>query len=301
MISQSKFETASVHTVGLRQLLVILALMISCAPTGSKAQFIRFAEAPQDWHGSLQTSVSRYRSASGVELDLVAAVHVADKRYYDKLNAYFADRDLVLYELVTDGSSTDSARGMSESGLSVVGWLQVTAASLLGLRFQLDEIAYGASNFRHADLSVSELQAIMAAKQENFITLFVAMASAQLASEQQARIREDLPASSFTTMALLSALSSEDRSQAVKYLLGKELGRSGSIAIDPAMESQLTLLGVRNEAALSALRNVLEQGQARTISLFYGAAHMAGLERVITGELGFELEERLWLAAWQIP
>lgn len=133
-------------------------------------------------------------------------MHVADKYYYDKLNAYFADRDLVLYELVTDGSSTDSARGMSESGLSVVGWLQVTAASLLGLRFQLDEIAYGASNFRHADLSVSELQAIMAAKQENFFTLFVAMASAQLASEQQARIREDLPASSFNTMALLSAL-----------------------------------------------------------------------------------------------
>ena len=113
MITHFKFETASVHTVTLRQLLVILALMISCAPTGSKAQFIRFAEAPQDWHGSLQTSVSRYRSASGVELDLVAAVHVADKRYYDKLNAYFSDRDLVLYELVTDGSSTDSARGMS--------------------------------------------------------------------------------------------------------------------------------------------------------------------------------------------
>ena len=69
--------------------MVILALMIACAPTGSKAQFIRFAEAPQDWHGSLQTSVSRYRSVR-VELDLVAAVHVADKRYYDKLNAYFA-------------------------------------------------------------------------------------------------------------------------------------------------------------------------------------------------------------------
>ena len=67
------------------------------------------------------------------------------------------------------------------------------------------------------------------------------------------------------------------------------------------MESQLTLLGDRNEAALSALRDVLEQGHVRTISLFYGAAHMAGLERFITGELGFELEERLWLAAWEIP
>ena len=72
MITQSKFETASMNTVRPRQLLVILALMIACAPTGSKAQFIRFAEAPQDWHGSLQTSVSRYRSDYGVELDLVA-------------------------------------------------------------------------------------------------------------------------------------------------------------------------------------------------------------------------------------
>ncbi len=289
------------NTVRPRQLLVILALMIACAPTVSKAQFIRFAEAPQDWHGSLQTSVSRYRSDYGVEFDLVAAVHVADKRYYDKLNAYFAARDLVLQELVTDGNSPDSTRGMSESGLSAVGWLQVTAASLLGLRLQLDEIAYGASNLRHADLSVSELQAIMAAQQENLFTLFVAMASAQLASEQQARIRENLPASSFTTMALLSALRSEDRSQAVKYLPGKEQGRSGSIAIDPAMESQLTHLDDRNEAALSALRDVLEQGQARTNSLFCGAAHVVGLERVVTGELGFELEERLWLAVWEIP
>ena len=268
MITQSKFETASLHTFRPRQLLVILALMISFAPYGSKAQFIRFAEASQDWQGSLQTSLSRYRSASGVELDLVAAAHIADKRYYDKLNAYFVDRDLVLYELVTDGSSTDSMQGISESGLSFVGWLQVIAASLLGLRFQLDEIAYGASNFRHADLSVSELLAIMAAKQENFIALFVAIASAQLTSEQQARIKEDLSASSFTTMALLSALRSEDRIQAVKYLLAKELGRTGSIAIDPALESKLTLLGDRNEAALSALRDVLEQGQARTIRLF---------------------------------
>ena len=149
--------------------------------------------------------------------DLVAAVHVADKRYYDKLNAYFAARDLVLYELVTNGSSTDSARGMSESGLSVVGWLQVTAASLLGLRFQLDEIAYGASNFRHADLSISELQAIMTAKQENFFHAGCRHGLCSAGREQQARIREDLPASSFTTMALFSALSSEDRSQVVKY------------------------------------------------------------------------------------
>ena len=61
------------------------------------------------------------------------------------------------------------------------------------------------------------------------------------------------------------------------------------------------LAAAGQQACVGAGSAVLEQGQARTISLFYGAAHMAGLERVITGELGFEFEERLWLAAWQIP
>ena len=69
-------------------------------------------------------------------------------------------------------------------------------------------------------------------------------------------------------MTLRGALRPEDRSQAGKFLMGKELVRSGNFAIDPAMESQLTLLGYQNEAALSALRDMLEQGQARAISLF---------------------------------
>ena len=97
---------------------------------------------------------------------------------------------------------------------------------------------------------------------------FIRFAEGPQASEQSARIREDLSASSLTTITLRSAQRSEDRSQAGKFLMGKELVRSGGFAIDPAMESQLTLLGGRNEAALSALRDMLEQGQARAISLF---------------------------------
>ena len=69
-------------------------------------------------------------------------------------------------------------------------------------------------------------------------------------------------------MTLRSALRSEDRSQAGKFLMGKELVRSGGFAIDPAMESQLALLRDQNEAALSALRDMLEQCQARAVSLF---------------------------------
>ena len=97
---------------------------------------------------------------------------------------------------------------------------------------------------------------------------FIRFAEGPQASDQQARIREDLSASSFTTMTLRSALRSEDRSQAGKLLMGKESVHSGGFAIDPAMKSQLTLLCDRNETALSALSDVLEQGQARDISLF---------------------------------
>ncbi|MDA1178761.1 MAG: hypothetical protein O2931_08195, partial [Planctomycetota bacterium] len=39
---------------------------------------------------------------AGVRVDLVAAVHVGERSYYDVLNRRFADYDVVLYELVAE-------------------------------------------------------------------------------------------------------------------------------------------------------------------------------------------------------
>ena len=53
---------------------------------------------------ALQTAIVRFAPKDGTQqsptVDLVAAIHVADKSYYEKLNARFETYDVVLYELV---------------------------------------------------------------------------------------------------------------------------------------------------------------------------------------------------------
>lgn len=279
----------------------VFALLALLVTSSSHAQFVRFVEGEQQWQGKLQTSINRYVSKNGNEVELVAAVHIADAAYYQALNAYFEQRDVVLYELVTSEPDPDLSQQARDDGGSAIGFVQAAMASYLQLQFQLQEINYGADNFRHADLSMQELMFIMGAKNENFFTMFLNLAAAQMASEQQARLNGSGAVSSFTVLSLLTALAADNQGQAVKYLVAQELGRSGGLIIDAELESQVTILGDRNAAALAELQDVLSNGSGQRISLFYGAAHMPGIERALLEELQFSMSETTWLDAWVIP
>lgn len=285
------------HILSLRA----LATLVLLVTPASHAQFVRFVEGEQQWQGKLQTSINRYVAKDGTEVELVAAVHIADAAYYQGLNAYFERRDVVLYELVTSEPDPDLSQQARDDGGSAIGFVQAAMASYLQLQFQLQEINYGADNFRHADLSMQELMFIMDAKNENFFTMFLNLAAAQMASEQQARLNGSGAASSFTVLSLLSALAADNQGEAVKFLVAQELGRSGGSIIDAELESQVTILGDRNTAALAELQRVLSNGSEQRISLFYGAAHMPGIERALLNELGFSFLDQIWLDAWVIP
>ena len=141
----------------------------------------------------------------------------------------------------------------------------------------------------------------MDAKNENFFTMFMNLAAAQMASEQQARLNGSGAVSSFTVLSLLTALAADNQGQALKYLVAQELGRSGGLIIGAELESHVTILGDRNAAALGELQQVLSDGSGQRISLFYGAAHMPGIERALLEELEFSMSEQTWLDAWVIP
>jgi hypothetical protein len=99
---------------------------------------------------------------------------------------------------------------------------------------------------------------------------------------------------------LLTALAADKQGQALKYLVAQELGRSDGLIIGAELESQVTILGDRNAAALGELQQVLSDGSGQRISLFYGAAHMPGIERALLEELEFSMSEQTWLDAWVI-
>ena len=186
-------------------------------------------------------------------------------------------------------------RGSRESSTSLIGLIQKAMAGFLNIGFQLDEIDYTQSNFLHADLTPSQLDELMASKNENFFTMFLNLSMAQMA--QQSASAEDR-LSSFNMLSLLSAMNSENQNAALKFLFGQELGRSGGVIVGEELEQQLTLLGDRNKAALRVLGNALQNPDFRRVSIFYGAAHMPGIEREISSTMGFTRTGLRWKPAW---
>src|SRR5690606_17465235 len=92
---------------------------------------------------TLQTSIVRFTPAEGQDgpvVDLVGAVHIGEKSYYDALNKAFDDYDVVLYELVApEGAIPDKKAG---GGGNPISTLQQGMKRMLQLEFQLDRIDY---------------------------------------------------------------------------------------------------------------------------------------------------------------
>lgn len=72
-------------------------------PEESKLPHTDFVRFQEDKKGAqLQTAIATYRNNRGVVVDLIGAIHIGDKNYYEVLNAYFDDYDALLYEMVGD-------------------------------------------------------------------------------------------------------------------------------------------------------------------------------------------------------
>lgn len=261
--------------------------------------FIRYSPGLDPWQGELQTAIVSYRNRQGVLLDLVAAVHIADTEYYLNLNEYFTTRDRVLYELVAEVDEVPVA-GAGNGARSALGVIQQALAKFLRVSFQLEKIDYTAANFRHADLTPSRLQEIMQSKNENFFSMFFSLALAQTAQLQRENAN-GAPVTALNMVTILNALNAENQNDAFKSLFAQELGRSGGNIVGPALEEQLTILGDRNKVVLDTLKETLSDPEVKTVSIFFGAAHMTGIERELTQSMGFERVAHHWRDAWTIP
>jgi hypothetical protein len=257
---------------GVRLFVLLFCVVVHPLHAQEESEYVRFVPGNLQWEGELQTAIVSFENDVGVQLNLVAAVHLGEEEYYAELNDYFKAQDVVLYELVAEPDQVP-VRGSREASTSLVGFIQQSMAKFLKLCFQLDEIDYTQSNFLHADLTPSQLDELMASKNENFFTMFLNLAMAQMA-EQNASL---------------------------KFLFAQELGRSGGVIVGEELEQQLTILGDRNKAALRVLGDALQNPDFRRVSIFYGAAHMPGIEREISATMGFARTGLSWQSAWIVP
>ena len=283
-------------------LLIVVCLssniVISQSPDPS-SNFLRFVAGKEEWKGELQTTIATYKNESDITVDLVSAVHLGELEYYAELNNYFRQQDVVLYELIAYEDDRPTPEAVLKNA-STISFMQRSLGNFLGLSFQLEQIDYSSVNFVHADLNPDELQQIMLEKNENFFSMFLSLAVAQLASEQGAIEQGEAP-TSFTMLSILNALTAEDQTAAFKYLIAEELGHTEGMIIGSELEDKITILGDRNRAALEVLEQTLKNPVKQKVSIFYGAAHMPGIERALITYFGFKKIGQRWLNAWEMP
>jgi len=258
-----------------------------------KSQFLRLVRDKDGTPATLETAIVRCAPPAGKRgptVDLVAAVHVADRTYYDQLNKEFQAYDAVLYELVAP-KGAPVAKGSKQSG-SLITVLQKGMKDVLQLEYQLDIIDYTRTNMVHADMSPEQLAQAMRDRGESAWSMLLRLFEYTLARQGQA-------AGGSSDLNLVLALFDKDRSLALKRAMAAQFEDIEAALAAVEGPQGVTILSGRNQAALAVLREQVAAGKQK-IAIFYGAAHMPDFQQRLGNQLGLVPVSTRWIAAWEM-
>ena len=261
----------------------------------SKERFLRIERDQREEPTALQTSVVRYSKPGepeGVSVDLIGAVHIGDKAYYEQLNKLFESYDALLYELVApEGTVVPKGGGPAATG-NPVSAMQVSLKRMLDLEYQLEFVDYTRPNFVHADMSPEQLLETMRERGESVLQIFFKMMGQAIAMQSKD------PTSS-NDVKLLMALISPNRAVRLKRIMAEQFEDLDGQMLAFEGPGGSTIIGERNKRALEVLSRELSAGKKR-IGIFYGAGHMPDMERRLKEEFGLEPVESRWMTAWSM-
>jgi hypothetical protein len=279
---------------------ILISLGMSAASFADEVpDYIRFVE--DSTSSRLEIAIKTFTMRSGQRVDLIGALHIADLAYYEQLNERFDHYDAVLFELVGDPSAlTSNAPGpdrkLDREGGGAIGFIQQAAAEHLKLTFQLEAIDYTKKNMIHADVSAEEFAAMQKQRGETTITLFARALQAQMNGGISPDATADLD-----TFGLIRILMSPDSATAFKKALAKMFDQMETMTAAMEGKDGSVILSGRNGLAVKKVKEVLANRKRRHIAVFYGGAHMPGIESALINDLGAKASGEEWLAAWTMP
>lgn len=264
----------------------VLSLVLAAMPPARADGFIRVDE--DEKAARLQTAVTRYEK-DGASVELIGAVHIADKAYYTKLNERFKGYDALLFEMIggekaADRQAADEA-GAKDANLAGLHKVYDMVAKFLNLTGQMQTVDYTAPNFVHADLTLEEFAKLQEERGESLLGF--ALKAGKDAPE---------PAKQPDPAKLLSAMLS-GKSNLVKLEIVHTLGQGDDQIAAFAGES--VIITDRNQRCIDVMNRELAAGK-RKLGVFYGAAHFPDMEKRLL-DAGFKRTGQEWLTAWDIP
>jgi len=242
---------------------------------------------------------------TGQRVDLLGAVHIADLAYFREVQRVLEDADTVLYEMVKPRDAEPEAE---QEGPNPLRDFQKKLAGWFGFAFQLDGVSYDRPHFMHADMTMEEFSAAAEGLGTPPAT------EGEPAPEPEPGAPKpgiklpgalgNLEGQIGMIEMLLKGLGIEDQARgpqvrrSVKMVLGRMLGALGSkVGVLLGSEVSELLLTKRNKVVIERLKEL--PTSAKTVAIFYGAAHLPDLEQRLLA-LGYERVGARWLLAWDM-
>lgn len=303
--------------------LTFLVLTVAASAEG----FIRVDE--DDRAARLQTAVTRYEK-DGATVDLIGAIHIADKEYYEALSARFEKYDVLLFEMI-GGERLGAKRGetveterlnsiedkpaedvspvtdeaapqdlLPEAGTSPEAQEPAAAPAkkpdLSGLHQIYNSIC------RYLDLAgQAESIDYMA---DNFVHADLTNEEFfQMQSERKESVvgfalkaaKNDKTQKQPDTFKLLRAIISGSP-DLLKLAIVHTLGAGDDQVAAFAGES--VIITDRNIRCVEVMNREINDGR-KNLGIFYGAAHFPDMEKRLL-DLGFKRTGQEWVTAWDI-
>ena len=264
------------------------------ADAADEQKFVRTINDDKGKPVVLQTAIVTYKADSGpyvgIQVDLIGAIHIADKQYFQKLNELFKGYDALLYEMVADPDAVKqvSAEAKDRSAVSAV---QSGMKDMLGLSFQLDEVDYQAKNFVHADMNPSEFTASLSERREGIMQFLMRSMGSSMALQGSGKSND---------LDMLTALFSSNRELALKRVLATQIEQmDGQLAAISGEDGKSTLITERNRKALDVLKREIDSGKKK-LGIFYGAGHFRDMSDQLEKRFQMRPVKTQWIDAWNM-
>ena len=244
--------------------LLFLAPTLAAAEPNPESIFLRIERDESREPVALQTVIAKYVPASGakgVEIDLVAVVHLGEKAYYERLNKEFEKYDAVLYELVAP-EGIKPPKNREQKGDNPLAMLQQGMKFFLQLEHQLEVVDYGKANFIHADLSPEGMRRAMKERGDDEMTVFLGVVADFLRNKN---LGADKPAPQTPDISLNDLLNPTK----FKRMMAQQFEDAGGDVVLGKTVNQL-LVEDRNKACLKVLQQQLAAGKKKIALLRCG-------------------------------
>jgi len=244
---------------------------------------------------------------TGPTIWLASVMHVGELAYYQALQHFLDAQTVVLYEGINPDAHPhhvhDPLPAAPPAGTNGDYSMQSALARSLGLVFQLDAIDYDRTNFLNSDLSVLQIQNIMAEGRP-----LVANGGTNAPFDVLLQIMDG---SSFLGSIFkigLQFIADSPQLQAVaKLTLIEAVGRlKGDLSdvqgLPPDWKKLIqVLIQARNQNLMTDLSAELKKiPPSGSIAVFYGTGHMDDLEKRVTSNLHYHTTEDIWLPAFSV-